>query len=279
MPTVQPGLNVKSLAEVAWLVARLAPGMIQTHSTPPSTALREFWQSNRALQQHWDEFLDVQGSTIIEQTRFEEVATQLFTTEMLARVWATLLGRLDEETGGNDLTRIAANSVSGLLQIRNRLVSCLLLPEVPPAWGAEMDRLRRRCDRWTDLLIGKVCGGGDYFQFAMNPDRARDFAEEARAGDPCAPSVELLVAAGVRLSFLGQLPEIGFDSPAFERLIQSILRCLPEVMFDQNGTLRIPSPSGADQAGSKDSDGCAVSCADNVLIPGISLDNLKRRFK
>ena len=277
MPTVQLGLNVKSLAEVAWLVSTVAPQMIASKAAPTSVALKEFWQNTRTLQQHWGEFLDSQATGVTEPTRFQEVATQLFTTEMLSRVWATVLARIDQESGQNDLTRIASNAVGGLLQIRNRLVSHLLSPDVPAAWGAEIDRMRRRCDRWTDLLIGKINASADCFQFALNPDRSRDFAEEARESSSNSHSVELLVAAGVRLSFLGQLPEIGFDSPAFEKLIQSILGALPDESFDADGILQFPASNvdSSDRKGSNDSD----SCADDVLLPGLSLENLKRRFE
>lgn len=277
MPTVQLGLNVKSLAEVAWLVSTVAPQLISSKAAPRSVALKEFWQSTRTLQQHWSEFLDSLSDPATETTRLKDFATQVFTTELLARVWATVLGRIDQETGQNDLTRIASNAVGGLLQIRNRLVSHLLTPDVPAACGAEIDRMRRRCDRWTDMLIGKINGRADCFQFALNPDRSRDFAEEARESNTNSHSVELLVAAGVRLSFLGQLPEIGFDSPAFEKLIQSVLGSLPDQSFDEDGILQFPAQQveSSDRKDSNDSD----SCADDVLLPGLSLENLKRRFE
>lgn len=277
MPTVQPGLNVKSLAEVAWLASQVGRRMIAAQSPPTAPTLREFWQSTRALQQHWDELLDSLAPSDIATPQFKEVATQLFTTEMLVRVWATILGRIDQNTGGNDLTRIVANAVSGLLRIRNRLVTLLLSPSVPAAWGADLDRLRRRCDRWTDLLIGTICGRDEFFQFAFNPDRARDFAEESReAGSSTSHPVELLVAAGVRLSFLGQLPEVAFNSPAFEQLIRAILGSLPTAAFEQDGSLRFQCLQN--NAAVQDELSNTDSGHEDVLLPGISLADLRYRF-
>lgn len=273
MPKVEPGLTVKSLAEVAWLVSRVGRRMIESQSEPSPQALRDFWQSTRQLQKAWDQILnDADG--VKESTRLEELAAQLFTSELLARVWATVLAGIDQRTGRNDLTRIAYNAVSGLMQMRNRLLSQILLRSgATESWSADLDRLRRRCDRWTDLLIGNLSGREELFQYAFDIDRARDFAAEATESDQNAPPVELLIAAGLRLSFLGQLPDATLDSPAFTGMLQSILCSLPEHAFEDNGLLPVdmtarqlaiaPLPTGS---------------SSDVLIPGISLTQLRRRF-
>ena len=271
MPIVKPGLTVKSLAEVAWLASRVGRQMIETQKEPSPAALRGFWQNTRQLQRAWDEFLNQPIAD--DTTRFQEVAAQLFTTELLARVWGTILGRIDQQTGRTDLTRIATNAVSGLMLIRNRMLSSLLNQSATSvAWAADLDRLRRRCDRWTDLLIGNLCGRNEFFQFAFDPDRVRDFAEEARDSESNSHPVELLVAAGVRLSFLGQLPDVQLDSPAFEALLQSILGSIPEQAFHRDGSLRdrlIPNSDSATDA---------TDQSDDVLLPGITLATVRRRF-
>lgn len=240
--------------------------MIDLEAEPPAEALREFWQSTRQLQRSWDEALEGNPlSPITDTARFEEVLARLVTTELLARVWSTILGSIDQRTGRNDLTRIAANVISGLMQIRHRMLSRMVADNtVSTDWAAQQDRLRRRCDRWADLLIGNICGADEFFQFAVNPERARDFAEEAREGD--ARPVGLLVAAGVRLSFLGQLPEVTLDSPAFEQLIQSILGCIPEHVFQRNGLLQAQQWSDP------------IDSSQQVLLPGMNLAKLRRRF-
>lgn len=273
MPTVEPGLTVKSLAEVAWLVARVGRRMIETETEPSSTALQSFWQSTRQLQRLWDESVEDELNSPAGRTRFEETATQLFATELLVRVWATILGSIDQRTGRDDLTRIASNSVNGLLQIRHRLLSHLLKQNVPAAWAADLDRVRRRCDRWTDLLIGNLCGGREFFQFAFDPERARDFAVESLESDSGSHPVELLVAAGVQLSLLGQLPEIPLGSTTFERLIQSILGSIPEQAFHRDGSLRsqlIPEQKSPPPA--------SADFPKDIPFPGIGLTGHRRRF-
>ena len=273
MPTVQPGLTVKSLAEVAWLVSRVGCRMIDEQVEPSSDALRGFWQNARQLQRVWDAALDEPLTSPTGVTRFQDACAQLMTTELLARVWGTILGLIDQRTGRNDLTRIATNAISGLMQIRNQMLSRLLAqPATAAAWVADLDRLRRRCDRWTDLLIGNICGRNEFFQFSFDPDRARDFAEESRDGVSGSHPVELLVEAGVRLSFLGQLPDVALESPAFEGMIQSVLGSIPAQAFHRDGSLRsqrIPNLEPVADLPARSED---------VLLPGITLANLRRRF-
>jgi hypothetical protein len=280
MTTVEPGLTVKSLAEVAWLVSRVGRQMIETQTEPSPAALRDFWQNCRSLQRGWDEILDDEPfSTPARVARFEETAAQLFATELLVRVWATILGGIDRRTGRLDLTRIATNTVSGLLQVRHRVLTHLLSPSTPTgAWAADLDRLRRRCDRWTDLLIGNLAAGDDLFQFAFDPDRARDFAVEAREHDSNSHPLELLIAAGVRLSFLGQLPEVPLHSPAFEGMIQSIVGCIPGEAFHLDGSLRAQLLPGCEPRDSDATDPTDDDSSQDVLLPGISLATLRRRF-
>lgn len=264
MPTVQPGLTILSLAEVAWLVSRAGRQFIAGHAEPSSEALKEFWQATRQLQRSWDETLE---SGPLDQNQLSDLLARVLATDMVCRTWGTALGCLEKRNGRNDLTRIAANVIGGLLQIRNRVLSAILSdPTLPSAWGAEQDRLRRRCDRWTDLLIGTLCGFDNFYQFAVDADRARDFAEESQAHSPERP-VELLMAAGLRLSFLRQLPEVSLDTAAYERLIQSILASLPEQAFSSSGLMK--SVEFGESNAKPD---------DSVLIPGFSLEKLRRRF-
>jgi hypothetical protein len=211
MLTIEPRPIVNSLTEVAWLFSKAGRQMIETASEPPAEALREFWHSTRQLQRSWEWILDEGSLAVLDSRQFEEALAHLLKTELLTRIWATILGSIDRRTGKSDQTGSAENVLGGLLQIRHRLQSQLVTDlTLPPRWAAKLDRLCRRYDRWTDLLIGTICGTDEYFQFAINSERARDFAEEARGGEDLR-SVELLMGAGVRQSFFSHVPEVSLD--------------------------------------------------------------------
>lgn len=297
MRTVEVGLSVKSLAEVALLVSRVGRDVIADRQELPAPALREFWQRTRALQQHWTARLDAWSAQADpDLSQLAELGSQLFISELLTRVWSTVLLGVDRQTGCEDLSRIARNAVSGLLQVRHGVMSRLLQqPDSLATQVVEIERLRRRSDRWTDLLIGNLAGRHDLFEFAFDVERSKDFATESREYDPATGPhpVEHLVAAGLRMAFLGQLPETPLTEPAFRQLVQSILAALPQNAFHQDGSLRSilerrvssrtlrdePLPASLFDEPTRDPAAPAVDAPETIPFPGISFTRLRRRPK
>ena len=297
MRSVEVGLSVKSLAEVALIVSRVGRCVIADGQEPSPNSLREFWQQSRALQQHWTSRLDAWSAEVDpELSQLAELGTQLFISELLTRVWSTVLLGVDRQTGRDDLSRVARNAVSSLLQVRHGVMSRLLQqPASSTEQVAAIERVRRRSDRWTDLLIGNLAGSYDLFEFAFDVERARDFATESIEYDPATGPhpVEHLIAAGLRMAFLGQLPGTPLTEPAFQQLVQSVLGALPQAAFHQDGSLRSilerrvssrtlrdePLPASLfDELGSHPT-APTGDTPDTIPFPGISFTKLRRRPK
>ena len=218
MYSTEAGLSVSSLADVALLASRVGRIAIENQTEPSSASLREFWQQSRELQQMWTLRLDQwTPASDPELRQLGELATQVFGCELMTRVWSTVLLGIDRQTGRDDLSRIARNAVSGLLQVRHGVMSRLLqLPESATPQITEIERFRRRCDRWTDFALESI-----EFDPSTGPH-----------------PVEHLVAAGLKMAFLGQLPESQLTNPAFQRLVQSILGALTQNAFHEDGSVR-----------------------------------------
>ena len=297
MCSVKVGLSVKSLAEVALLVSRVGRCVIADGQEPSSNSLREFWQQTRTLQRQWTLRLDVWSvEADPELSQLAELGTELFISEMLTRVWSTVLLGVDRHTGRDDLSRVARNAVSGLLQVRQGVMSRLLQQsDSSAAQVAAIERVRRCSDRWTDLLIGNLAGRHDLFEFVFDVERAKDFATESIEYDPATGPhpVEHLVAAGLRMAFLGQLPGTPLTEPAFRQLVQSVLGALPQGAFHQDGSLRSvlerrvssrtlrDEPLPASLFDDLDSDPTTPTgdTPDTIPFPGISFAKLRRRPK
>ena len=104
----------------------------------------------------------------------------------------------------------------------------------------KFDRLRRRAERWTDLLVGHLAGMHDVSEFAFDPRRASDFAEDwrYRCGLQGSRHAWPLVLASLRAAFQ---PVLSPESPNAElnaRIAASILACFPAELFDSTGLLR-----------------------------------------
>ncbi len=236
------GLSTKSLAELALVVSRVARSVLDESAVPSAASLRSFWQSSRSLQQRWMKILDdwtAAGTLDVEL--LERLAPRVLTCEMLVRTWSTVLAALDRRRGTKDLTHLTRNVVGGLMQIRHGVLSRLLeIPETEHRQVMNIDRLRRRCDRWTDLLVGPLAVGYDCFDFTFDRERARDFGEEGSIADPATGPhpIEHLVSAGLRLTFLQHLSAEPIEEPEFVDLTQSILSSIPHQAFHRDGSLR-----------------------------------------
>lgn len=297
MHSVETGFSVKSLVEVALLASRVGRCAIEDRCEPSPNSLRDFWQQTRELQKHWTSQLEAwSAEDDLELIQLAELSTHLFASELLTRVWSTVLLGIDQQTGRDDLSRVARNAVGSLLQVRHGVLSRLLQqPGSSSPQVAEIERLRRRCDRWTDLLIGNLAGRRDLFEFAFEVERARDFATESIEYDPATgPNpVEHLVTAGLRMAFLGQLPETPLAEPAFLRLVQSILGALPQEAFHRDGSLRSvlerrvssrtlrdePLPMSLLDALVGEPASYSAETPDTIPFEGISFSKLRRRSK
>lgn len=241
MPREDYCLSTRSIAELALVVCQSAERVLLDRTGPTSSNLRLFWQSSRSLQKQWTSALDeADMSNPLDVDYLRCLASRVFVTEMLIRTFSTVLACLDRDHETEDLTAVTRNMANGMMQIRNRVLSeALLIPANGRDHVVEIDRMRRRCDRWTDLLIGQIAGEADEYQFAFDPVRAKDFACEsvAVAGGGQACAISYLVSAGLRLEFLRHLPDDSLDEPEFAGLMRAILSSLPAAFDSREGAL------------------------------------------
>lgn len=236
------GISPRSLAELALVVSQRGHGAGGPGLLSSPTAIRAVWQSNRQLQQRWSKLLEV-GVTnqSPDPDLLERIAPRLFACEMLIRTWSTLVAAHDRRESSTDMTRICRNIVNGLFQLRLDLLACILnLPEVHDIRVRKLDRLRRQCERSTDLLVGMTAEDSVSFEFAFDPERAKDFNETAVGFDSglWPNPAEDLVSAGLRLNFIQQLSGAAVDDPEFAVMMQSILATIPHTGTVRNRTLR-----------------------------------------
>jgi hypothetical protein len=242
MSSAHRALTPRSLAEVALIVSRLTRNNFDGSTIPVTHVLRTLWQSTKSLEQRWTKrLLDWTLAGTFDVDLLAELAPRILIGEMLVRVWGTAIVGADHHQNRDDLLRVAHNAVNSLTRVRNALMSRFLaVPETQSVRVAELDRLRRRCDRWTDVLIGCAAAQSGCYAFAFDENRTRDFSEDSQIQDAAAgPNVfEHFVSAGLCLNFIRHLPTASIDEPELFNLVDSILSCIPETSLRRDGTLR-----------------------------------------
>jgi hypothetical protein len=169
------------------------------------------------------------------------VLEEILTGEVLTRVWTAVLCACDREHGSRQAEPVARSVLIGHLEARHRVLTLLVRGRgIDAEQGVKLNHLRRRSERWTDLLVGYLSGLHDVSEFAIDPARARDFAEDLRyQGDlPGGRHAWPLVLASVRSAFRQGLSPTSPNADLNTRIAAAILSCFPPELFDSTGILR-----------------------------------------
>lgn len=238
MPSLDDHLSPRSLAEVALIISRVGPCLLDEGREPSAESRHTFWQSTRLLERRWTNCMTERDFDI---SRLEKLAVRIFLCETVTRLWSTILGGMGTRGGKDDMTRLARNAVSGINRIRcELLVQMLKIPDAHYDRLQTLDRLRRRSERWTDMLLGPVAVKSNCFEFACHQDRARDFGIEALQSDPDSGlhAYHHMVSAGLLLAFKLHLTQEPIEEPELLDLMHSMLGAIPRGSLHHDGTLR-----------------------------------------
>jgi hypothetical protein len=224
-------VSPRQLAELAVAVARHAEELSAADGPDPA-ALHRVWKRSARCFRHWREQL--------LGTATPALYAELFAAELPLRVWCTAVaaGRSAPGAAG---AAVAAKIFSDLLDVRCTALQALAADHgLTASEGAALDRFRRRCERWTDMLIGLVAGRSGVTDYAARPDRAVDFAGDP--ADPFGDSFWPLITAGLRLAFAPAETFRGASEPAEAApvigLAAAVVSTFPVCAFGPEGVLR-----------------------------------------
>jgi hypothetical protein len=167
-----------------------------------------------------------------------ETIEEILVSEPLTRVWTASLAAHDRRRGLCEAEAVARSVYIGHLEARNRALSALSRGVADDDLENErMDQLRRRTERWADVLVARVLPAGEVTEFAIDPQRcqlfADDFNDDQRRGEG-AQAWQILSAslrAGIRR--LRATPGPNADLNA--RIAVGILGCFEPELFDHGG--------------------------------------------
>lgn len=256
------------VADLAFVASLAGPTVARISNWPTARGLESFWECVRQLRLGWQRRLF--ESTGAGQWPSELIA-EILVAELPIRVWATVLLCGREATHRDDLHQIVKHAVSGLEPVRRRVYQLLMdAPDPADRHFRAIEGLRRRCDRWLDLLAGPAALSGDVWDFVSDPRRARDFGEEALGDDesPTSAAVEKLATAGLRMAFMTELPGGGWCVSDLEPLARAIQSELPPHLAAEIDQLS-PSGPGEPWIAATEPDG-PVSADDRVFLDSLS---------
>lgn len=246
------GLNLRALVELSTHVSAHSPLLIERREPLAREPLARYWCAHRVRTRLWvrrlAHFREQLAVATPQQGRLVWCRAQPLLADVLAgdltsRLWGAVLAATDREAGIPWSEPVAASLVSQQQSAR-RLVLQLLNDGAVASVEllSPLDRMRRRLERWTDVLIGHLVKRYNLDEFAFDPERARDFGAE-QLGDSWQP-VGSRVWDVYLVSLRSAFPDVrlpgGRLAALRNELSQAMLACFADEFFDEAGLWRSP---------------------------------------
>jgi len=233
-------MHARELVELAALASMHGSAVIDNDAPLPKPSLERYWTGSKCRLDRWGRSLK-QLSDGAHEANDEDFRQQLgvfeeiVTGDVLARVWAAVVTGHDRRTD-EDAGAVARTILVGQQEARNRALSLLVNgPLIDSEDAVRLNRLRRKAECWSDLLVGFLSTSTDLTEFAADPVRAGDFAEDFREEGARAWT---LLFASLRTSFVAAFE---FPSPNADlngEIAAGVISCFQPEVFDSTGLLR-----------------------------------------
>ncbi len=240
-------MHARELVDLAAWVATQGPSLIRSPHDIPQVGIEQYWTSAKCRLDRWGRALRQLARPADGPPRRgpagEPLALleEVLTGEMLTRVWTAALAAYDRRRR-SDLAEPVARSVHiGHLEVRHRVLTLMVRgPGLDAAQAVKLNHLRLRVERWTDVLMGNLAELADVREFAFQPERANDFADDLRrqrARDGGRHAWPLLMAS-LQAAFSQGLSPISPNADLNAQLAAGVLACFPGELFDSTGLFR-----------------------------------------
>ena len=242
-------MKSSELVELAALVATYGPSVIRTPEPLSESYLRAYWSAAKCRLTRWGLMIaryhrtsEKLGETWARDQSHAIAPTmkEILASEMLTRTFSAVVCAHDRLHGVADAEPIAQSIYMGHLELRYRVLHAMADDAFGQSdVGAELNHLRRRCERWTDLLLGYLRDAADVSEFSFDEERCGEFAANLRRNrvDGVWAQAWNLTLSSLREAFRHQLPNESPDADLNARMAGGIIGCFPPEMFDSTGPL------------------------------------------
>jgi hypothetical protein len=241
-------MHARDLADLAALVAVHGQQLVSASPRLLDLAMESYWTASRCRLDRWCHNIRVFEEKMAKQRPPQwppsatQVVEEVFVAEILTRCFTAVLSAHDQHHDRVESDPIGRNILGGHLDATRRAIRLLKTPVYGGARLTEsLGLLRRRCLKWTDLLLAYLSCHAKVDDFAANPARVREFASDAGrhlASSATSSAASTMLSTGMR-STLEMLSEEETPNADLNRQIAAaVLGCFGPEFFDSHGLLR-----------------------------------------
>ncbi len=238
-------MNLRNIAELSALVAVRSGHIIQTAEPFPDEMLTNYLQHARDLDRFWRTGLELAShdnpETPSRNEEIELILSEILVSEILSRVWTAVVCVTESRSNLVCAEPIVRHVHVAMLECRYRALKIVVDgTALPLGILTRVDRLRRKCERWSDLLIGHIGSRYDVFEFAVDIGRAEEFSRDFVSGHRHdVQALWTLVMSSLKQTFPRQ--EVGPNRQTAHRgILSTILNVFPRSAFDSQGRFKSP---------------------------------------
>lgn len=238
-------------ADLAAVISHHGRAILHRRESVPPEAMTQYWASTRNRFELWHRAMaryrnceQTGDMNSLRQWWSEHVVVmeEVLVTEMLTRIVASLADGLERDSEHKEIAPIAHAIHLTHLEARNRVQQIMLYGRGNSVQDAvRLNRLRQGVERWTDALIGRMAvNENGSLRYAIDPNRAAEYAEEARAlgvGPARDTAVWLMNAAMHDMLRRRTSPNAALPD-ANRSVIKSLMMMLRPDLFDSIGVLK-----------------------------------------
>jgi len=245
-------MHARELVELAAIVSAQGPVLIHGGGAICASGVEKYWTASKCRLDRWARSLKRLSTESVKATsewrrerwpEFRSVLEEILTGEVLTRVFAAVMCAHDRQRRIEDAAPLTRSIMIGHMEARMRVLRHLVRgPGIRTEEALKLNQLRRRVERWTDLLVGYLADEVDVRQFAVDPDRASDFAEDLRHQNRLTGGRHAwpLLQASLRAAFGQGLSPTSPNADLNDEIGEGVLSCFRPELFDSTGTLHSP---------------------------------------
>jgi hypothetical protein len=238
-------MHARELIDLAAVVAAHAPALIRAAGDIPEESTEAYWVASKCRLDHWSRALKrFSGGEALSSPAgrrlFRGVLEEILASEVLTRVWTAAMCVYDRARRADTMEPVARSILIGHMEARHRVLTVLVSRNGLSAEEAiQLNALRDRTERWADVLVGYLASEYDVSQLAVDPERARDFADDfahqrhQRGGRYAWPLLLASLRSAFQQSFAAESPAPELNT----QVAASILACFPAEVFDGTGQI------------------------------------------
>ena len=241
-------MRAYELIELSALIAVNGRSFVEGQGRLSEASISQYWSVSRSRFDRWAQTLRTDGErlrsgaqkTPVIWRHVRPALEEILTGEMLTRIWTAVACQHDRQRGSSYVSPVVRSVFLGHLEARNRALNFMFHAQEHDLDAVlDINRVRNRSERWTDMLLAYLTPLCDVAKVAFERKRVVDFAEDVRDlfHRPNARQSWQLLRMALQNSFGNCLAEKAPNGDLNSQIVTSILASFRPETFDATGDL------------------------------------------